>query len=80
VAEAAFAAALGVQLRGLNRYRERIEVRPTLGDGRPVEVPAIDAAVALSRVCTVVLAGALAAVGLAASARRRARRRSRRTR
>ena len=34
VAEAAFAAALGVRLGGTNRYGERVEHRPRLGDGR----------------------------------------------
>lgn len=35
VAEAAFAAALGLQLGGPSRYGGRPEVRPTLGDGEP---------------------------------------------
>ena len=35
--EAAFAGALGVQLGGVNTYRDRVEDRHTLGDGRPVE-------------------------------------------
>ena len=34
VAEAAFAAALGVQLGGESRYGDRVEVRPALGAGR----------------------------------------------
>ena len=33
VAEAAFAAALGVRLGGVNRYGDRVEARPELGDG-----------------------------------------------
>ncbi|RLV56209.1 cobalamin biosynthesis protein [Aeromicrobium phragmitis] len=35
--EAAFAGALGIRLGGTNVYGERIEHRPQLGDGRPVE-------------------------------------------
>ena len=35
VAEAAFAAALGLRLGGESRYGDRVELRPTLGDGRP---------------------------------------------
>lgn len=61
VAEAAFAAALGVQLGGRNRYGDRIEDRPSLGGGRPVETADIDRACVLSRDCTLALAGALAA-------------------
>jgi adenosylcobinamide-phosphate synthase len=34
VSEAAFAAALGLRLGGESRYDNRIELRPTLGDGR----------------------------------------------
>ena len=35
--EAAFAGALDVRLGGVNTYRDRVEDRHTLGDGRPVE-------------------------------------------
>src|SRR5262249_41107178 len=35
VAEAAFAAALGVRLGGRNAYGDRVELRPALGDGPP---------------------------------------------
>jgi adenosylcobinamide-phosphate synthase len=48
VAEAAFAAALGLRLGGVNRYGERIEVRPPLGSGRPAEPADIERAVKLS--------------------------------
>jgi adenosylcobinamide-phosphate synthase len=48
VAEAAFAAALGLRLGGLNRYGERIELRPALGSGRPAEPADIDPAVRLA--------------------------------
>ncbi|HEX4540712.1 MAG TPA: adenosylcobinamide-phosphate synthase CbiB [Acidimicrobiales bacterium] len=48
VAEAAFAAALGLRLGGENRYGDRVEVRPPLGTGRPPEVDDVAAAVRLS--------------------------------
>jgi adenosylcobinamide-phosphate synthase len=59
VAEAAFAAALGLRLGGENRYGERIELRPTLGDGRSAEPTDIARAVRLSRDVTYALAVAL---------------------
>ena len=49
VAEAAFAAALGLRLGGENRYGDRVELRPPLGTGRPAEPSDIARAVALSR-------------------------------
>jgi adenosylcobinamide-phosphate synthase len=63
VAESAFAAALGLRLGGENRYGERVELRPFLGDGRPAEAADIAAAVALSRQVTLALAGILAVLG-----------------
>jgi adenosylcobinamide-phosphate synthase len=63
VAEAAFAAALGLRLGGTNRYRDRVEVRPPLGHGRPAEPSDIARAVRLSRHVTLALAAALAAPG-----------------
>lgn len=48
VAEAAFAAALGLRLGGENRYGDRVEIRPALGDGRPPELADIDAAIHLA--------------------------------
>jgi adenosylcobinamide-phosphate synthase len=48
VAEAAFAAALGLRLGGENRYGERVEIRPPLGTGRPPEVADVAEAVRLS--------------------------------
>lgn len=48
VAEAAFAAALGLRLGGENRYGDRVEVRPPLGTGRPAEAADIGRAVDLS--------------------------------
>jgi adenosylcobinamide-phosphate synthase len=61
VAEAAFAAALGLRLGGTNRYGGRVEVRPPLGDGRPAGPSDIRAAARLSRDVTLALAAALAA-------------------
>ena len=66
VAEAAFAAALGIQLGGTNRYGDRTEDRVVLGTGRGVERADIAAAVRLSRDCTMVLAALLLAAAAAA--------------
>ncbi len=63
VAEAAFAAALGVRLGGPSRYGDRIEVRPDLGHGPPPTVDDIRRAVLLSGDVTLALSGALAALG-----------------
>ena len=57
--EAAFAGALDVRLGGVNTYRDRVEDRHTLGDGRPVEPDDISRSVRLAD-----LVG-LAALGLA---------------
>lgn len=73
VAEAAFAAALGVRLGGANRYGDRVEVRATLGDGRAVEAGDIARAVRLSRDCTLVLGGVLASAGAVSLRRSRCR-------
>lgn len=70
VAEAAFAAALGLRLGGESRYGDRVEVRPALGAGRPPEAADIAAAVRLSREVTLALAGALAATDLLRRRRR----------
>lgn len=59
VAEAAFAAALGLRLGGESRYGDRVELRPPLGTGRPAEAGDIARAVALSRDVTHLLAGAV---------------------
>jgi adenosylcobinamide-phosphate synthase len=64
VAEAAFAAALGLRLGGENRYGDRIELRPPLGIGRPPEPADIGRAIALSRD----VAGALGALLVVKSA------------
>lgn len=63
VAEAAFAAALGLRLGGENRYDDRVELRPVLGDGRPPERHDITRAVALSRDAGRMLAAVLAVAG-----------------
>lgn len=63
VAEAAFAAALGVRLGGENRYGDRVEIRPQLGDGRPPDPADIDRAVRLSRDVVLATVGVLAAAG-----------------
>ncbi|MCA1691488.1 MAG: adenosylcobinamide-phosphate synthase CbiB [Actinobacteria bacterium] len=73
VAEAAFAAALGLRLGGTNVYGERVEVRPPLGDGPPPEPADIGRAIRLSSD----VAWALAA-GLVLASSRRARGRGRR--
>jgi adenosylcobinamide-phosphate synthase len=65
VAEAAFAAALGIQLGGRNRYGERIEERVPLGLGRTPYTSDINEAIRLSRDVTVALASALGVVGIA---------------
>lgn len=59
IAEAAFAAALGLQLGGTNRYRGRVEHRPALGDGRTPRPGDIHAAVRLSRDVTAALVALL---------------------
>ncbi len=66
VAEAAFAAALGIRLGGVNVYSGRSETRPQLGQGRPALTGDIQAACALSRRVVLAACGALAALGLVA--------------
>jgi adenosylcobinamide-phosphate synthase len=58
IAEAAFAGALDLRLGGMNRYGDRLEHRPCLGDGRAPRRADIRAAVRLLRDVT----GALVAV------------------
>lgn len=64
VAEAAFAAALGLRLGGENRYGGRVEVRPALGDGRPAEPADVHAAIGLAARVQRILAALLIGVGL----------------
>ena len=61
VAEAAFAAALDLRLGGESRYGDRVELRPTLGDGRPPDSHDIARASRLARDVGLALAGGLAA-------------------
>ena len=61
VAEAAFAAALGVRLGGVNRYGERVERRASLGEGRTPKADDISRAVQLSNDVARLLATFLAA-------------------
>ena len=71
VAEAAFAAALGLRLGGVNRYGDRVDHRPALGTGRAPDADDIVRAVRLSHdvttalVAALVLAGAAGATGAA---------------
>lgn len=65
VAEAAFAAALGLELGGRTVYADRTEDRPVLGSGRPPRPDDIDRAVALSQEVSTALASVLAGWGLA---------------
>jgi adenosylcobinamide-phosphate synthase len=77
VAEAAFAAALGLRLGGENRYGDRVELRPPLGAGRPPERDDIARAVRLSRDTGSLLAAVLLAHAATAGWWRRARRAAR---
>lgn len=61
VSEAAFAAALGVELGGDVSYGGRVDRRAPFGGDRPPAPADIDAAVRLSRDVTLALAGVLAA-------------------
>jgi adenosylcobinamide-phosphate synthase len=63
VAEAAFAAALGIRLGGLSRYGDRNELRPPLGTGPAPEPADIARAVRLSRDVGTALAGGLGLLG-----------------
>jgi adenosylcobinamide-phosphate synthase len=69
VAEAAFAAALGVRLGGTNSYGGVLEERPVLGSerARPAGTGDIDAAVRCSKDVTAALAALLTGIGLAAA-------------
>lgn len=67
VAEAAFAAALGIQLGGQTVYPAgRVEARPRLGDGAPPSPMDIQRATRLARDLALVLAGTLVALGAGA--------------
>ena len=74
VAEAAFAAALGVRLGGTNSYHGGVEERPMLGprSGRVPETADIGHAVRCSQHVTVALLGGLTAAAVASHGRPRA--------
>jgi adenosylcobinamide-phosphate synthase len=67
IAEAAFAAALGLRLGGTNRYGDRVEHRAVLGTGRRPEAGDIEAAVRLARDVRWALAAGVVAVGATAT-------------
>lgn len=64
VVEAAFAGALSVRLGGPTQYAHELEIRPTLGDGRPPLIADLTRAVRLSRAvqATAVVAAILLSV------------------
>jgi adenosylcobinamide-phosphate synthase len=71
VAEAAFAAALGLRLGGTNRYGNRVEERPGLGRGRAPERGDIARTVRLANDVTAALAGLLLLGGILSNRLRR---------
>lgn len=73
VAEAAFAAALGVSLGGTNVYGGRADRRPELGFGPPASAADIGRAVRLTRDVTAALGAALCAPAVARAFQRLAR-------
>jgi len=64
VAEAAFAAALGVELGGPLRYGARVENRPRLGNGSRPQVDDIERAIDLANRMEIALVTTLAGAGL----------------
>jgi adenosylcobinamide-phosphate synthase len=76
VAEASFAGALGVRLGGPTQYAHRLEIRPTLGDGRIPEVADLGRAVRLSRAVQAASALVSVVVSVALSAACRTGRRA----
>jgi adenosylcobinamide-phosphate synthase len=75
VAEAAFAAALGISLGGTNRYGDRVEDRGVLGDGPPAAPADIPRAVDLLDDVTAASSAAVALAGLGLAALSSGRRR-----
>jgi adenosylcobinamide-phosphate synthase len=65
VVEAAFAGALGVRLGGPTQYHYQLQIRPTLGEGRPPSVSDLRRAVLLSRAVQAAAAVLCATVSLA---------------
>ncbi len=72
VVEAAFAGALGVRLGGPTQYVHRLEIRPTLGQGRAPELDDIARSVRLSRAVQAVAAAAAVLVTAVCRSGRRA--------
>ncbi len=70
VAEASFAAAMGIRLGGINDYGGRLEARALLGSGPGPERPHIAEACRLSRQVTAAVATGLALLAVAADRRR----------
>jgi adenosylcobinamide-phosphate synthase len=69
VAEAAFAAALGVELGGPLRYGDRLERRPRLGTGPRPGIDDINRAITLQSHVELAMVGALVAAAVAMRAR-----------
>lgn len=62
--ECAYAAALGVQLGGINRYRGQIKEKPKLGDPiHPITSDTIDAALQMTRFCIFLWLGLAIGIG-----------------
>ena len=72
VVEASFAGALGVRLGGPTQYAHRLEVRPTLGEGRAPTVADVTRSVRLSRAVQLAAAGVAVAVTAVGRSGRRA--------
>ncbi|MDT5340035.1 MAG: adenosylcobinamide-phosphate synthase [Mycobacterium sp.] len=72
VVEASFAGALGVQLGGPTQYAHRLEIRPTLGDGRPPNLVDVNRSVRLSRAVQAAAAGTAVLVTTVCRSGRRA--------
>ena len=68
--EAAFAGALDVQLGGVNTYRDRVEDRHRLGDGRPVEPEDITQSVRLAELVGAAALGVAVVTAMRPSRRR----------
>ncbi len=78
VAEASFAGALGVSLGGPTQYAHRLEIRPTLGDGRQPDVSDLRRSVRLSRAVQAAAVGAAVSLAALSGVCRSGRRASRR--
>jgi adenosylcobinamide-phosphate synthase len=72
VVEASFAGALGVRLGGPTQYAHRLEIRPTLGDGRVPERADVTRSVRLSRAVQAAAAATVVLVTIVCRSGRRA--------